>query len=160
MISSLRNTLKPYVTLPLWIALYLIVAGIIGNMTRDEIPNWYQGLAKPDLNPPDWVFPIVWTTLYIMIAIAGWRIWQNRNSGNGKILLSLFAVQTVMNWIWSYLFFDFHWLGISFGWIIGLVICVAALIYRSDRINKALLIPYLLWISFASYLNFMIWQLN
>lgn len=159
----MRDKLKPYVTLPLWIVVYLIVAGYIGNMTRSEIPDWYAMLAKPPFNPPDFIFPVVWTTLYVMIAIAGWRIWKSQSLSYGKAAVLLFGVQTLMNWAWSYLFFDFHWLELSFAWILGLILCVAALIrilWKPDRITALILLPYWLWILFASYLNGTIWYLN
>ena len=159
----MREKIRQYISLTLWIAVYLIIAGIIGDMTRHEIPGWYTNLIKPPLNPPDFIFPIVWTLLYIMIAIAGWRIWQLRSQPYGKAFLGLFALQTLMNWVWSYLFFDYHWLGFSFIWILGLVACVAFLIswlWARHRITALILIPYLTWIAFASYLNGMIWYLN
>ncbi|PZP57289.1 MAG: tryptophan-rich sensory protein [Micavibrio aeruginosavorus] len=155
-----RISIKSYWTLPIWILAYLGVASFIGNMTRHAIPGWYEILSKPPLNPPDFIFPIVWSALYIMIASVGWRVW-NRNQG--KKIKIIFILQTLLNWAWSYLFFYYHWLGLSFIWIVGLIACVAALIYllkHADRIAAKLLIPYFLWICFASYLNFMIWQLN
>lgn len=154
---------KSYLFLPLWIFVYLGVARLIGDMTRKEIPGWYESLAKPALNPPDIAFPIVWTTLYIFMAVVGWRIWQRRDSSGGEMLLTFFAIQTIVNWAWSYWFFDFHELAISFFWILGLIGLVGWLIFklwRFDRISAYLLLPYLAWISFASYLNGMIWHLN
>ncbi len=148
---------------PAWIAFFLIVAGIIGDVTRAQIPLWYRDLVKPALNPPDFVFPVVWTALYIMIAIVGYRMWRLRGLYGGKCLNTLFALQTLMNWAWSYLFFYYHLLGFSFAWIVGLDIAVAALIFmtrKKDRTSALLLTPYFVWICFASYLNFMIWQLN
>ncbi len=156
----MRISFNSYWILPIWIALYLGVASFIGNMTRHAIPGWYENLSKPSLNPPDFIFPIVWTTLYIMIAISGWRIWKNKA---GIKIKTAFILQTVMNWAWSYLFFYYHWLGTSFFWIIGLIICVALLmtfLIRVDRKTALLLAPYLLWICFAAYLNLMIWKLN
>ena len=152
--------MKKYLSLALWIAVFMGVGKFIGDMTRDEIPGWYEGLQKSSLNPPDITFGIVWTILYILIAIAGWRLWQQRRSENGKCLMTLFAVQTFVNWAWSYVFFYYHLLGLGFIWIVALIALVAVLIYKSDRINRLILAPYLLWISFAAYLNFTIWQLN
>ncbi len=156
----MRIFVKTYLTLPLWIIIYLAVASFIGNMTRHAIPGWYENLDKPALNPPDFIFPIVWTILYIMMAIAGWRIWNKNLGRNIKVI---FVVQTLINWAWSYFFFYYHWLGFSAAWIGGLILCVVALIYlahNKDRITSLLLTPYFFWICFACYLNFMIWQLN
>ncbi len=161
--NALKTSYKTYFSLFLWVAAYLAVAAVIGNMTRSEIPGWYAGLAKPALNPPDFIFPIVWTTLYIMMATCGFRLWRGRGQESGRLLFGLFAVQTVMNWAWSYFFFDFHRLDLSFFWIIGLDLVVAALIalaWKRDRVSALLLMPYLVWILFASYLNGMIWTLN
>lgn len=154
--------LKPYFSLLLWIVVYLGVASVIGNVTKVELPDWYATLVKPALNPPNMIFPIMWTTLYIMMAIAGWRIWARRQVIDNKIV-PLFAVQTLVNWAWSFFFFKYHMLGFSFGWLLLLVALVAwliCLLWKNDRIAAYLLIPYLGWISFASYLNGMIWHLN
>jgi len=154
------KNIKYYLSAALWILIYLGVASVIGNVTREQIPDWYALLRKPPLNPPDFVFPIVWTILYVMIAIAGWRLC--RASSDKKIII-LFAVQTLMNWAWSFFFFKYHLLGFSFAWIlalIGIVCWLIVSIRKSDRVSALLLIPYLLWISFAAYLNGMIWHLN
>lgn len=156
----MREKIKFYAPLVLWIAAYLTVAKFIGDMTRAEIPDWYNNLVKPPLNPPDIAFGIVWTILYILIAIAGWRLWCARKNENGRCNLTLFTLQTLVNWAWSYIFFYYHLTFFAFIWILILICLVAALIYKSDRINRMILFPYLAWISFASYLNGMIWYLN
>lgn len=155
-------SLKSYLFPALWIVIFLLIASIIGDMTRFEIPDWYRSLSKPLLNPPDIVFPIVWTSLYIMLAITGWRLWRDRKT-NAPKAFPLFAVQMLMNWAWSYFFFKFHMLGFSFVWILGMVallVCLILTIRHNDRVATIFLLPYLLWISFASYLNGMIWYLN
>lgn len=156
------SSLKSYLCVALWIVIFLFIASVIGDMTRFEIPGWYRNLTKPPLNPPDIVFPIVWTTLYIMLAVAGYRLWRDRKI-NPPEAFPLFAVQMIMNWAWSYFFFKFHMLGFSFFWILGMIailVFLILMIHKNDRLGTALLIPYLLWISFASYLNGMIWYLN
>lgn len=154
------DKVKRYLSLAIWIAAFMVIGKFIGDMTRNEIPGWYENLEKSSLNPPDIAFGIVWSILYILIAVAGWRLWQRKDSENGKCIFTLFAVQMFVNWAWSYIFFYYHLTGLGFVWILALIVLVAALIYKSDRITKVILAPYLLWISFAAYLNGMIWYLN
>lgn len=149
--------------LALWIATYLCVGWIIGRMTNDDVQGWYRTLEKPALNPPDIVFPLVWTTLYVMIAIAGYKLFEHRKSPTGKTCCTLFVIQTILNWLWSFVFFEWHLLGLAFGWILVMVVLVAALILKASghiRIAAYLLVPYLFWIAFASYLSGSIWLLN
>lgn len=155
--------LKRHGQVILWIAGFLAVSWGIGQFTRDDVDTWYRGLLKPDLNPPDLVFPIVWTTLYVLMAISGWILWNRRHHPEGKLCLTLFVMQTLINWAWSFLFFELHLLGFSFAWILGLILLMAVLILKSwthARTASLLLFPTLLWISFASYLNGSIWLLN
>ena len=154
---------KCYASLALWICVYLLAGYFIGEMTRAQIPSWYSTLHKSPLNPPDFLFGIVWTILYVAIAITGWHLWNKRDLPQGKMIFCVFILQTFMNWAWSYFFFSFHLLGFSLAWLLGLVVVVTILIFhlrRFDRISFWMLLPYLAWISFASYLNASIWFLN
>lgn len=153
--------LNKYGSLVLWIALYVSVGWIIGRVTMNDVQTWYPGLLKPPLNPPDLVFPIVWTSLYVMMAITGWMIWQRRS--HLRSIALLFGIQTLLNWAWSFVFFEFHLLGPAFAWIVVMIVLTVALIYKLWNPLKPaaiLLIPYLLWISFAFYLSGSIWILN
>lgn len=146
-----------------WIVGYQLVGGLIGMATRTEIEGWYQGLAKPVANPPDALFPIVWPLLYAMIAIAGERLWRSRSEPEGGKLLGLFAVQTVFNWLWTPIFFNLHWLGFALVWIVALTALVAWLVaaaWKRQKVVAGLLLPYLAWIAFATYLSYRIWKLN
>lgn len=139
----------------IWIIALEIIGAGIGLMTSQNIDSWYAGLARAPLNPPDWAFGVVWPILYAMIAIAGWRLWQRRyDPGMGSLVL-LYMVQLIMNWGWSFVFFGAHLLWLSFIWIFvlaGLVAVLIILAYKKERVTAYLLLPYLLWISFASYL--------
>jgi benzodiazapine receptor len=121
---------------------------------------WYEQLTKPTLNPPNWVFGPVWTALYLMMAIAAWLVWR----ADGRTQpLGLFAIQLSLNAVWSALFFGLHHPGWALVDIALLWVAVAATLasfWRSNTIAGCLLVPYLAWVTFASYLNFMIWRLN
>lgn len=133
------------------------LAGIIGSVfTAPSISTWYAGLVKPALNPPAWVFAPVWTTLFALMGIALWLAWSRRN-------IRIFAVQLALNVLWSFLFFGQH----RPGWaLIDIVLLLAAIIWTMVAFSKTskaaawFLAPYLLWVSFASYLNYALWALN
>ncbi|MEL7060727.1 MAG: TspO/MBR family protein [Acidobacteriota bacterium] len=121
--------------------------------------SWYDEIAKPGWTPPDWLFGPVWTLLYAMIAIAGWRLWTRR----ARPALALWVVQLVLNALWSWIFFGLHNLGLAFADIALLWLAIVATIVlarRPDPWAAGLLVPYLLWVTFAAALNFSIWQMN
>lgn len=141
------------------------LAGFIGSFfTRPAIPLWYAALNKPAFNPPNWIFGPVWITLYTMMGIASYFIWQKRGSSTlATPALVLFAVHLAVNALWSFLFFGLKNPGIAFVDIILLWILILVLIilfYRIDQKSAWLLAPYFLWVSFASVLNYFIWRLN
>lgn len=155
--------LNKYGQIALWIVVYVCVGWAIGRGTSEGIQTWYPDLVKPALNPPNLAFPIVWTSLYVMMAIAGWTLWTRRHAENGQLCVKLFAAQTAMNWIWSFIFFEWHMLGLAFGWILVMIALTVLLIFKAKDHAKPvsiLFLPYLVWISFASYLSGMIWFLN
>ena len=140
----------------LWILALEIIGAGIGMMTSANIPNWYAQLNLSPLNPPGWVFGVAWPLLYVLIAITGFRLWQRRYQPKMKPLLILFAIQMIMNWAWSFLFFGAHMLWASCIWLLVLIIVVLLLAIRTwkkERISAYLLLPYLAWICFAAYLN-------
>lgn len=154
---------KRYGPPALWILVYLAAGMLIGAATSDSVSTWYQTLAKPALNPPPVVFPIVWSALYVMMGLAGWLLWQQRNAAGGKLALGLFGIQTLMNWEWSFIFFQWHMLGTAYVWILAMVAVVGILIFAALKVSRTaalLLLPYLAWIGFASYLSGSIWVLN
>lgn len=149
-----------------WIALlvFLIIclgAGGLGAIaTTPEIESWYQTLAKPAWNPPDRLFGPVWTTLFIMMSVAGWLVWRRPDS---QVALVLFGVQLVLNIAWSWIFFGWHQPGWAFVEIVVLWLAIVATLVACFRISTAagwLLVPYLAWVTFASALNFTIWRMN
>jgi len=142
-----------------------LLAGLIGSIfTTPAIPTWYAALAKPALTPPAWVFAPVWTVLFILMGIALYIVWS-KGWGQKKVQVAMviFAVQLALNVLWSYLFFGlqapfFALLEIGLLWVaILMTICA---FYRVSIPAAALLVPYLLWVTFAAYLNYGIYALN
>ena len=122
--------------------------------------DWYAGLQKPPFNPPNWVFGPVWTVLYILIAIAGWRIWRRDPHGAA---MKFWIAQLALNFIWSPLFFSAHLPGAAFVVIIALLVVILEVIMLTldrERVSAWLLVPYALWVAFAALLNASIWWLN
>lgn len=124
--------------------------------------DWYAGLDKPSWNPPNWLFGPVWTTLYIMIGVAGWRIFQ-RVERVPSAELAAWGVQLVLNAMWSWLFFGLKLTGVALVEILllwGAILTTLLLFRRRDKVASWLMAPYLAWVSFASLLNFELWRLN
>ncbi len=146
----------------IFIAVCLAVGGLGGAATSSSLTDWYAGLRRPPLNPPNWIFGPVWTTLYVMIAVAGSRLWGLFSPEKGR-LRALFVIQLVLNGIWSPLFFGLRnplagLIDIVLLW--GFLAVLVRLSWREDRFAGILLTPYLLWVSFATYLNAALWWLN
>lgn len=140
-------------------------AGAIGSLfTMAKIPTWYAGLMKPAWNPPSWVFGPVWTTLFILMGIAAALVWLQRGkSPLARRALVVYGAQLVLNVLWSVLFFGYQSPGAAFICIIALLVMIAytiRLFWRVRPLAGWLLVPYIAWVSFASILNFTIWQLN
>ncbi len=147
----------------LCIVVCLLVGGISGGLTASAIPTWYPTLQKPSWNPPNWLFGPVWTLLYILMGIAAARLWDSPSSPTKTMALTLFGVQLFLNFMWSILFFNYHVLGIAFAEIIlfwGLLLVSIITFAKIDKTSAWLFVPYISWVSFASILNFAIWQLN
>jgi benzodiazapine receptor len=140
------------------------IAATASVFTISQIPVWYAYLNKPSFNPPNWLFGPVWTVLYILIAIAAYLVWQRRDDSElYKKARAAYIIQLVLNFAWSAVFFGMHQvLGALF--VIALLwLSIIAIIYYFSKFNKAaawLLVPYLLWVSFASVLNLYIYLLN
>lgn len=139
-------------------------AAIGGVATNRSLQSWYPSLRKPSLNPPSWVFGPVWTALYSLMAVAAWLDWRHgRSSENGRRALGLFGLQLGLNTLWSLLFFGLRAPGLALLEIGTLWASIAAWLIASTRVDRRtlwLIAPYLAWVSFASYLNLRIWQLN
>jgi len=141
------------------------LAGAIGSVfTVSAIPNWYAGLVKPALNPPSWVFGPAWTTLYALMGIAAFLIWKSGwDKKEVKKALGVFGIQLVLNALWSIIFFGLHSPGWALVDIIALwfaIVWTMVVFYKISKPAAYLLVPYILWVSFVSYLNYSIWMLN
>jgi len=138
------------------------LAGIIGSVfTIQNIPGWYAYLNKPSFNPPNYLFGPVWTTLYLLMGIAVFLVWENKNRTSKAVIV--FFVQLALNACWTLIFFGLKSPGWAFVEIVALWIMIVWCIIEFEGISKTaayLLIPYLLWVSYASVLTFSIWKLN
>lgn len=143
------------------------LAGAIGALfTINAIPTWYAVLQRPPLTPPSWIFGPVWTVLYALMGIAAFLVWKKQReqpNGGTKTALYVFLIQLLLNAIWTPLFFGLQNLALALGtifllWIMILLTIVA--FQRISRIGAYLLIPYVLWVTFAMYLNAGFWFLN
>lgn len=132
-------------------------AGLLGTPFTDRARGgWYDSLEKPPFNPPSWVFAPVWTTLYLLIGIAAWRVWRTDASGARRRALTAWGVQLALNALWTPLFFGAEHLGWAMFDIAALVLAVAVvldLFRQRDRLAGLLLTPYLAWVCFAALLN-------
>lgn len=141
-----------------------LAAGFLGSVaTTPNIPTWYATLVRPALSPPNWVFGPVWTALYILMGIAAFLVWQRRDHPAAKAGLALFGVQLALNVAWSWVFFAAHTLGLAFVVVAALWLSILGTIERFYRVYPLaayLLVPYLAWTTFASYLTGAFWYLN
>ena len=157
---NLSEILKLFVSL-----IICQLAGVIGSLfTTPAIPTWYATLVKPTFNPPNWVFAPVWTTLFLLMGISAFLVWR-KGTGNPQVNLALrfFIIQLVLNSIWSVLFFGLKSPILGFVEIILLwtfILLTILYFFKISRMAGILLLPYILWVSFAAVLNFSIWRLN
>ncbi len=145
-----------------WIVLCQAVGLLGARWTAPAIPSWYRGLRKPSFNPPSWVFGPVWTLLYLLMAIAAWRI-SLAESPLRTAALTLFAAQLALNFIWSWLFFRRHNVRAAFFELAALWLAIAATLGVFSQIDAPaawLMAPYLAWVTFAAILNRALWRLN
>ncbi|MCX7825429.1 MAG: tryptophan-rich sensory protein [Verrucomicrobiae bacterium] len=151
---------KQWLALAGWLALCFGAAAFGGLFGPGE---WYARLRKPAWNPPNWVFGPVWTTLYIMMAVAAWRVWRLADNGARRKALGLFLAQLALNAAWTPLFFGLKQPGLAFAEIVLLWIAIGATtaaFFKLDRVAAWLMAPYLAWVSFAAVLNAVLWRLN
>jgi tryptophan-rich sensory protein len=131
---------------------------VLGFLTAPG--EWYAGLAKPPFNPPSWLFAPVWTVLYVMIAVAGWRAFERQRGGWP---IWFWGVQLALNFLWTAIFFGAHQIGLAFAIILLLLATILGFIavtWRLDRVAALLFVPYAAWVTFASILNGSILVLN
>lgn len=144
-------------------ALVFLAAFAGSAVTTPNISGWYQTLNKPTFNPPNYIFGPVWTLLYILMAISFYLVWNSKSSKIKKRALQVFCLQLFLNLLWSFVFFGLHQIFLSVVVIIALFFSILYTVILFKKISKTaayLLIPYILWVSFASVLNICILLLN
>ncbi|MEN2979751.1 tryptophan-rich sensory protein [Tistrella bauzanensis] len=143
-----------------FILLSAVVSGIGGAVTTPEIDGWYRLLPKPGFTPPDWLFAPVWSALYLMMAVAAWRVWRASGLGHARGALRLHLAQLALNLAWSVLFFGLHLTGAA---LIDILLLLIAIVLTTrafmahDRIAGLLMLPYIAWVGYATALNTGIW---
>lgn len=153
---------KQLVGLVGWLVLCFVAAAIGGAASIHAGP-FYAQLVRPEWAPPASVFGPVWTVLYALMGVAAWLVWREADSRAVRLPIGLFLLQLVLNALWSWLFFGWHLGALAFADILLLTVLVAATLvafWRIRRLAGALLVPYVLWVVFASALNYSVWQLN
>ena len=150
-------------TYAFWILLAQAVGGLSGFLTRKGSQFYAETVVKPALSPPSAVFPIVWGILFVLMGIGAARIYLAPRSAERRRSLLLFFVQLVFNFLWSIVFFNLQAFGFAFVWLLALWVLILLMILtfrKVDPLAAWLQIPYLLWVTFAAYLNFGVWLLN
>ena len=143
----------------------VIAAGALGSIfTFNSIPMWYDGLNKTVISPPNWVFGPVWTLLYILMAVAAFLVWKNNHKKEKvKEAMTLFFSQLVLNALWSILFFGGHLMFTAFVeilFLLALIIMTTIWFFRVSKLAGWMMVPYVVWVSFAAVLNFVTWYAN
>lgn len=167
----MRSQAHPAPGLGLSILMLFVFLGVVfgcaaagGAITAANVDGWYSEIIKPDLTPAPWVFPIVWNFLFFLMGIAAWIVWRSAGSlDRAGAAMSLFVAQLMLNFAWSALFFGLHKLGLAILENLVLDGVIAATIWafwRHSLLGAILLVPYLLWSLFATWLTAAIWWLN
>jgi len=162
-ISRVFGSGRDIAGLVVFLALCLVISAIGGTFTATSVGGWYQTLEKPVFKPPDRVFAPVWTALYALLAIAGWRLWRRAGFERRGRALTLFALQRGLNLIWSFLFFGLQKIDLALVEIVILLFAIivnTAMFWRIDRWAGALFVPCVLWVAYATALNTSLWLLN
>ena len=144
-------------------AVSFIVSGLGGLLTASSIQDWYPGLVKPAFNPPNWIFGPVWSLLYLMMAVAAWRVWRTAGWRGARLALTLYFIQLALNLGWSALFFGMRqpaWALADCVVLLLLIIATGLRFSRHDRVAGMLFLPYAAWVAFAALLNGAIVALN
>jgi translocator protein len=176
-----KSRVRSFFALFIWILICFAASGVGAVAVNQTLDSWYVMLRKPSWNPPNWVFGPVWTALYTMMAVSAWLTWRRRLytmmavsawltwrrrlecPAGVRVALGWFAVQLVLNALWSWLFFAWRQPGWGFAEIIILSFAIAMTMgseWRVSRPAALLMVPYLAWVTFASALNGAIWRLN
>ena len=159
----MRSRLADIAALVLFLALCLGIGALGASVTATSVETWYAGLVKPSFNPPDEVFGPVWTVLYILMGVAAWRVWRSADRDTTRGPLTLFALQLAINLGWTVVFFGLQKIASAVATIVVLdvAVLVTMLAFRPvDRLAALLMLPYVVWVAFATVLNVAIWRLN
>ena len=154
------TTMASLLALAGFLALVMLVASS-GAVFRPGA--WYETLAKPGWTPPDWLFPVAWTVLYLMIAVAGWLAWRQAGLAAAGLAFSLYFLQLALNAAWSWLFFGLHRMDLALVDVLALWLAIAGTIVAFHAVRPLaawLLVPYLVWVTYAAALNFTVWRMN
>lgn len=160
------NKTRKFQLVPFLICLFIpLLIGFLGSLlTMDSVKTWYLTLNKPSFNPPNAIFGPVWSLLYILMGISSYLVWKKRKTAIGySWAIGIYVLQLLLNLMWSYLFFYQHQIGFSLieiGLLLLTIIINAFIFYRIDKAAGWLFVPYILWVSFASYLTYSISILN
>lgn len=155
-----KNVWKTYAA---WVLFAEAVGLFSGWLTREGTRLYAAMIRKPPLSPPGIVFPVVWSVLYALMGIGAARIWLAPASGNRSRALGIYFLQLGFNFFWSIIFFHFQAFGLALLWLLvlwGLILGMILAFWKVDRTAALLQLPYLLWVTFAAYLNFGVWLLN
>lgn len=155
--------MKKAILLIIWIAVFQLIGFAMGQITDASIDPWYLGLTKSSLTPPGYVFGIVWGILYAMLAITGWQLFHNERADKVRSLRLVYSCQMILNWAWTPVFFYAHLIASALVCLITIVLLTfwcLVLAFRQSKITFWFLLPYFIWVCFASYLNAIIWLAN
>lgn len=154
-------SVKKWVTYAVFLVITLGLGGLSALLTRNAMVS-YESIKKAPLTPPSSVFPFVWTVLFILMAVGAAMVYLADDPGKTRALV-IFTAQLIVNFFWSIFFFNFQAYLFSFFWLLlllGLIIAMIVSFYKINKTAALLQIPYLLWVTFAGYLNYMVWFLN
>ena len=141
----------------------LLVVAVASTGAVFEPGAWYESLLKPAWTPPNWLFPVAWSILYLMIAVSGWLVWREAGLMGAGPAMILYLLQLLLNAAWSWLFFGLHRMDLAMIDIVALWVAIAATVivfYGIRPLAGILLLPYLAWVGYAAALNFAVWQAN
>jgi len=154
---------EPWLVLILFFFITLAAGSVAALLTARGVRQWYPQLRKPRGTPSDRIFGPVWTTLYVLMAVAAWLVWRDYGWRGGRFALLVFFAQLGLNMAWSGIFFGARMPGVALAEIIVLWLAIAfnmVVFYWLTPLAACLLLPYWLWVTYASYLNFGIWRMN
>ncbi len=154
--------LKKYKPLLICLAVPLAVGGLSALLTGGGM-DFYETVSKPPLSPPGWLFPVVWTALYLLMGYSSYLVWRETAAPGRRAALRVYAVQLAVNFVWPLLFFRARLFLFAFVWLLLLAALIVVMLRRFDRVSSKaawLQFPYLFWCLFAAYLNFGVYLLN